>query len=133
MVGSAMTNFSGVINMNRATLVVSTTASAVLGLAALSVAHANDDIDNTILRAVGEFEVGSGEVHSIAHHKTDKEYRICVRKARHAVPLKVMYDGKESTVAAGSCADFEAMNIKVAPGGKLDKDTVLIGKFHQLH
>lgn len=119
--------------MNRTTLIVSTTASALLGLTALSVGYASDVEDDYMLRNGGEFEIGSGEVHSIAHHKADKEYRICVRKARHSVPLKVMYDGKESTVAVGSCADFEAMNIKLAPGGKLEKDTVLIGRFHRLH
>lgn len=118
--------------MRKTTFLVTLTAGLLLGVSAVSVVNA-DDVDKSMMAFVGEFEVGNGETHPIAHHKTDKEYRICVRKARHAVPLKVMYDDKEETVAVGSCTDFEAKNIKVTPAGKLDNDTVLIGKFQRLN
>ena len=121
--------------MKITTLVATTAATALMGFSALATtAHAEEweSVDHTIMEMAGEFELGNGETHSIAHQKTEKEYRICVKKARHSVPLKVMYDGKEDVVAAGNCTDFEAMNIKVAPAAKLDNDMVIIGKYRHL-
>lgn len=103
----------------------------VLLLSQLAAAHAHD-FDDPLLASVGEFEVGNGESKSIAHHKDNAPYRICVRKARHSVPLKVLYDGREDVVSAGDCADFEAKNIRIEPAAKLETDMVLIGRYHYL-
>jgi hypothetical protein len=118
--------------MNKITLVVSSAMMVLAGLSTLPIANAQSVYDS-MLATVGEFEVGNGETRSIAHHKKEKEYRICVENSRQSVPLKVMYDGKEDTVAVGSCVDYEAMDIKVAPGAKLPSDMVIMGKFHRLN
>ncbi len=103
----------------------------VVGLSQIGIANAYD-LDQELLAMSGEFEIGNGETKSIVHHKTDSHYRICVHSARHSVPLKVNFDGKQDTIAPGDCADFEAMDIRIAPGGKLDQDVVLIGKYERM-
>lgn len=80
----------------------------------------------------GEFFVANGESKGIAHTKRDETYRICVTRANINVPLKVMHDGQEAMVSPGDCADFEAMNLRVSPGGELPQDFVLAGHFHHL-
>lgn len=119
--------------MKTSPLLVSAVAGALVCLSAFTAAYAQDDVDRSMLASIGEFELGNGEMHTIAHHKTAKEYRVCVKKMRHAVPLKVMYDSKEDTVAVGNCSDFEAMTIKIAPASRLDGGMVLLGKYHRLH
>ncbi len=117
--------------MNRANLIAIILGGSLLGISTLGMAD-NFSIDSTLLASVGEFEIGNGETHAIASNKGDEKYRICVRKARHSIPLKVIYDGKTETVASGNCADFEAMKIKITPAGKLENDMVLIGKYEHL-
>lgn len=89
-------------------------------------------VDDAMLATAGEFELGNGETRMIASSKHDETYRLCVRQSRYSVPVKVIYDGKERTVSSGNCADFEAMDIEVKPGGKLAEDSVLIGKYSRL-
>lgn len=117
--------------MKKSALVASS-AALLIGLAAAPASFAIGP-DAVYFKTVGEFEIGNGETYTIAHHKVDKEYRVCVEKSRHNVPLKVMYDGKEDTVAVGNCADFEAMTIKIAPAAKMEKDMVLVGRYHRLN
>ncbi len=90
------------------------------------------DTDSVLLHSVGEFEVGNGDNHTIANHKTDTRYRICVRHARHSTALKVTHDGLETIINPGSCSDVQGKRIKVSPAGKLGDDMVLIGKYHHL-
>jgi len=80
----------------------------------------------------GEFFVANGETKGIVHAKTDKDYRICVEQGTGSVPLKVYHDGKEAMVDPGDCADFEAMELRVTPGGMLPDDYLLVGRFHEL-
>lgn len=107
-------------------------AGLLISLLQIGTVYAHD-VDDVLLASVGEFEIGNGDSKMIAHHKKDAIVRICVRNTRHSVPLKVMYDGKEQNVAAGDCADFEALSIRVAPGGKLDKDMVIVGRYQHIH
>jgi hypothetical protein len=108
-----------------ATLLAATAGSAL--------AASGFNRDNEFLSLAGEWEIGNGETHTIAHHKQDEMYRICVRKDRYSVPVKVMFDGKQETIAAGNCSDVEAMDIQITPAVKLAEDNVLIGKFEHLH
>ena len=103
----------------------------LIGISSIAAADMPYSVDDELLAMNGEFEVGNGESHVIASHKKDEVYRICVNKSRQSVPLKVLYDGKEDTIANG-CADFEAMKIKVEPAGHLSQDIVLLGKFERL-
>lgn len=80
----------------------------------------------------GEFFVANGETKGIAHTKTDETYRICVTRSDINVPLKVIHDGQEAMVSPGDCADFEAMNLRVSPGGQLPEDFLLVGRYHHL-
>jgi len=118
--------------MQKLTFVTVLALALITCLAQPSEAAGIESVDDLMLASVGEFEVGNGQSETIAHHKDAHIYRICVRRARHAIPLKVTFDGKEETVAAGNCADFEAQKIKVAPAGKLVGDTILIGRYHFL-
>jgi hypothetical protein len=110
----------------------------VLGIALLAssgiaaAAHHVYNEDDEMLALSGEWEIGNAETQTITQQKKDETYRICVNKSRLTVPVKVTYDGKEQKVAGGNCADFEAMNIQIMPAGKLEKDSVLIGKYHRL-
>ena len=109
-------------------------AGSALVLSALmsgsAMAQVSDDLSTFV--PAGEFAVTNGQMKGIEHSKTDQTYRICVGRGSTEVPLKVMHDGKESMVSPGDCADFEAMNIEVGPGGQLPRDYQLIGRFHHL-
>jgi len=118
--------------MKRASLIATVLGGSLIGFSALSMAG-TFTLDDEMLASVGEFEIGNGETHAIANNKGDEKYRICVRKARHSVPLKVIYDGKTQTVTSGNCSDFEAMSIKITPAGKLENDMVLLGKYEHLN
>lgn len=120
-----------ILEMKKTTYLAASTAGLLLGLSFLPVANAQS-VDSIMLPSVGEFEVGNNETYSITNHRTDKEYRICVKKARFSVPLKVLFDGKEEIIAVGNCADFEAKNIRVTPAAKLADEAVIIGKFRRL-
>lgn len=117
--------------MKRANLIATVLGGSLIGFYTLGMAG-TFTLDDEMLASVGEFEIGNGETHAIANNKGDEKYRICVRKARHSVPLKVIYDGKTQTVASGNCADFEAMSIKIVPAAKMNNDIVLIGKYEHL-
>jgi hypothetical protein len=120
--------------MQKAKVMATVIGGALLTVAGGSVlAQSVFHRDNEMMALSGEWEIGNGETHMIAAHKKDETYRICVRKDRYSVPLKVMFDGKEETIASGNCADIEAMDIKIAPAGKLQQDFVLIGKFDRLN
>jgi hypothetical protein len=117
---------------NDASLLVKTVAVALAVLPGVGMAATIDGINddfNAMLSMPGEFEVGDGESHVIAHQKEPHLYRICVRKSRHNVPLRVKYDGMQLSISGGNCADFEAMHIEVSPAGKLDKGNVLMGRY----
>lgn len=118
--------------MKRTNVIAMLLGGTLIGLSGVTLAEM-DVASDAMLALQGEWELGNGETHLIAHSKKDETYRICVRQARNAVPVKVIYDGKEQTVATGNCADFEAMNIKLTPAGKLEKDIVLMGRYHRLH
>lgn len=115
----------------RGTLVASAVI-AISGLYATGAAAFSDSAYDEALALAGKFELGNGETKSIAHRKADERYRVCVHRSRHNVPLKVIHDNEEAVVSPGDCADFEAKDISVTPGGKLGKDTVLFGKFRYL-
>jgi hypothetical protein len=107
--------------------------AAALGLSLLaSNVLADENYDDLLLHSVGEFAVANGDSKIVAMHKTDHDYRICVRNSEHGVPLKVMHDDRTSLVYPGDCADFEAKEISVAPDGKLPSDTLMIGRYERL-
>jgi hypothetical protein len=106
-------------------------AALTLGMTISTIGFA-DDIDDALLHAAGQFMVGNHESKVIASHKTDHDYRICVRDSRQSVPLEVTHDDRNSVVYPGDCADFEAKEISVAPDGTLSQDTVLIGRYEHL-
>ena len=58
-----------------------------------------------------------------------KAYRICMDEAPKAVPLKVIYDGKEAVVEPGECRVIEAAKIKLASAQPLREGMTLIGSF----
>jgi hypothetical protein len=69
---------------------------------------------------------------TIADHNTPVPYRICVAKGRDRVPVRVRYDGQESTVSVGGCRDVTAKVITVSPARRLEGDAVLLGKYERL-
>lgn len=115
--------------MNRSAHMAILAAVATMGLVQVAAAQGPED---AILKPYGMFEVDQGQTKTLAYGKRDRTYRICVTKAPHTVPLKVMFDGKESMVYPGDCTDVEGMHIQIAPGGKLGQDMTLLGRYHHL-
>jgi hypothetical protein len=108
-------------------------AAAALGVGAsfnlLAATMPGNTTDDEMLAMSNEFELGNGQSKLIADHKHPEQYRLCVKQGRGVVPLQVTADGKVQDINAGSCADFTAAKIRVAPAAKLAKDEVLIGKY----
>lgn len=94
----------------------------------------------------GMFMLQDGQQEGIANHNTMEPYQICVGKAgktlrqgedgmaktERNVALTVMYDGKNATVAPGTCSDFSAKQITVTPASTLGHDEVLMGRYKHL-
>lgn len=114
--------------MNTATR-LGVAAAATLLIAGLTSAQG---FDAELLRAYGQFEIGNGQLKTLARGKHDRMYRICVRKSDHSIPLKVMHDDVASMVYPGDCSDIEGMKIEITPGAKLDEDMTLVGRYAYL-
>ena len=114
--------------LRRAAYVACVAATGLMSTAAF----AYHDFDRVLLEMSGQFELGSGQTKLIASDKTDHDYRICVRSAKHGVPLKVVHDGASSLVKPGACENFQAARITIAPKGALDSDTVLLGRYERM-
>ncbi len=120
------------------TLVLPFTLAA--GLAAVPLAHSLDrEMFDPLYDMLppGEFVLGNGDDKTILHAKTDKHYRICAQRGsnyerKEQVPIDVVHDDITTRVMPGDCADVEGKEIKIKPGGKLEDDYVLMGKFHKL-
>jgi hypothetical protein len=108
-------------------------AAAVIGVGAFSSLSAatvsSTSIDDEMLAMQNEFQLGNGQSKIIADHKHPEAYRLCVKQGAGVVPLQVTADGKVQNVNAGSCANFNAAMIKIAPAAKLGADQVLVGKY----
>ncbi|MCB1675406.1 MAG: hypothetical protein KDI01_03905 [Halioglobus sp.] len=116
-------------------------ATLALGLVTVPVAYGLDSamLSDPIYEALppGEFVLGNGDDKTIVNAKTDKTYRICAGRGskyerKDQIPVKVVHDGKTTMVNPGDCADVEGKEITVKPGGKLEEDFILDGKFHRL-
>ena len=115
--------------MNKSAHMTILAAVATMGLVQAAAAQGPDE---PFLRPYGMFEVDQGQTKTLAFGKHDRTYRICVTKAPHTVPLKVMTDGRDSMVYPGDCTDVEGQRIEIAPGGKLGPDMTLIGRYHHI-
>lgn len=103
---------------------------SVCGTLAFPAAAAAGPVD-LLFSGIGEFELGNGDQRTIAHHKTDKVYRICVvRSTSEPLTVQVMFDDKTETIEQGSCADIEGKRIVVKPSGKMAHGTFLVGRYH---
>lgn len=116
-------------------------ATLALGLATMPVAYGLDSamLSDPVYEALppGEFVLGNGDDKTIVNAKTDKHYRICAGRGsryerKDQIPIKVAHDDKTTVIKPGDCADVEGKEITVKPGGKLDEDFILDGKFYQL-
>lgn len=76
-----------------------------------------------------KFELRNGESLKLPSHGKSSTYRICVKEAGHAVPLKVTVDGKDREIDNGVCEDVSGARISIAPGTKLGPDMALMGRF----
>jgi len=86
-----------------------------------------------LFSGIGEFELADGDKRTIAHHKTDKVYRICVvRSTGDALSVVVTFDDGTETIAQGSCADIEGKRIVVTPSGKMAHGSFLVGRYHMI-
>jgi hypothetical protein len=103
----------------------------VAGMAIASSAHA-DDPDDELLWSVGEFALGNGDAKTVSDASRPEPTRICVKRAGHAVPLKVDADGRVLTIAPGACGTVDAKRVSIRPGGPLDDDTVLVGRYRHV-
>ena len=117
-------------------------ATLALGLTAMPVAFGLDSamLSDPIYGALppGEFVLGNDDDKTIVNAKTDKHYRICAGRGskyerKEQIPIKVVHDGKTTIVNPGDCADVEGKEITVKPGGKLEEDFILDGRFYRLH
>lgn len=106
--------------------------TAMLSFAVSQSAFSMIDTENDMFRAAGNFEVGNGDMLVVGHHRTDRAYQVCVRNARHVVPLKVIHDGKETTVMKGDCENFDAKSISITPAKKLPRDMALSGWYRHV-
>ena len=104
---------------------------AVVGILAVGPSRA-DDIDDTLLRLNGEFEIGEGDVKVISRRHHPATVRVCVNPADHSVPLKVTFDKHEEFIPPGKCSDVSGARISLAAGARLDPEYVLIGKWTRL-
>jgi hypothetical protein len=108
-------------------------AAAVIGAgASFNLAAAttpSTSIDDELLAMSNEFQLSNGQSKLIADHKHPEAYRLCVKQGAGVVPLQVTADGKVQNVNAGSCANFNAAKIRIAPAAKLATDQVLVGKY----
>ncbi|MEQ1803099.1 MAG: hypothetical protein ABL989_14320, partial [Gammaproteobacteria bacterium] len=103
---------------------------AVIGAGLMAVAPvAPADPTDSLLASVGQFQLDSSETKLLRRGAAVKGYKICMDEHRHAVPLKVMYDGQEAIVEPGECRLFEATKIKLASAGPLHDGMTLIGSF----
>ena len=97
---------------------------ALMALSGSALARiANDDFH----LASGEFAIHSGETKTLAAGSRERDYRICVNRGFHSVPLRVTHDGIDTVVRPGDCTDVQGRNVALSPDAKLVHDTVLIG------
>ncbi|MEO8224149.1 MAG: hypothetical protein ABI661_05045 [Gammaproteobacteria bacterium] len=94
-------------------------------IAAASAAQA--DPADSLLAGVGQFRLDSGKTKTMLARPSIKAYNVCMEDTRGAVPLKVLYEGKETIVAPGECQLIEATKIKLASATKLGDGLTLIG------
>lgn len=79
-----------------------------------------------------EFQLESGEKLMLSHRHEPTTYRICVDTFTGAVPLKVLTDQKESTVAVASCETVEGKHLSVEPAANLPGGEYLVGRFRKV-
>jgi len=107
-----------------------------LALTGMMLAHAGAamavETMDPVLASAHEFELENGDAKTIANHKVAEPYRVCVSSKSDPVSVAVRYDDATRTLHAGECADVTAKHIVVAPGERMKRDEVLIGKFLHL-
>lgn len=108
-------------------------AAACLAVLGVVEVHAQSTIDTYNQYVDGELFVANGQTKTVAHNKTDHDYRICVRQAPDTIGLTVNHDGTQTTVYPNDCADFEAKVLTVTPTGRIPSpDTALAVRFRML-
>jgi|GEM_PF-3424239 hypothetical protein len=117
------------MNAKRLNVVRYAAAAAVSCLALAQPATAFESTEQEMLRMENKFELRNGESLKLPSHGKSSTYRICVKEAGHAVPLKVTVDGKDREIDNGVCEDVSGARISIAPGTKLGPDMALMGRF----
>jgi len=62
----------------------------------------------------------------VIDYKSENVVRICAGDSRHAVPLRVTYDGERATIGSGDCMRVEAKEIFLEPDEPLDPNWVIV-------
>jgi hypothetical protein len=85
--------------------------------------------EDALLERYRMFRLDSGDIKPVIRRNNIKAYRVCMDDGQHAVPLKVMHDGRETIVEPGECQLIEGQKIKLASASPLHAGMTLIGRF----
>ena len=80
----------------------------------------------------GEIVFTGSEVKRIHEGKEAKEYRVCVKTARDAAPLRLLYDGQQAILKPGDCKDVVGKNIDATPAQALTGSAHIVATFHRV-
>lgn len=78
----------------------------------------------------GEFMLTGSEVKKIHSGKEAREYRICVKAEKESAPMKVIADGKDTTLQPGDCKNVTGKKIEATPAQPLTGSAYIVATFH---
>ncbi len=74
-----------------------------------------------------------GSRKQVVSYNTDRIVRVCLGDNRHTVPLRVIYDDKNATVAANECIRVEGKEVFLEPAEPLEPNTTLRAEVETLN
>jgi hypothetical protein len=121
------TNPKGRSTMNKPNLcVVAVIGASLIGGASAAMADGAD----RALASRSKFQLANGEAVTVKPAAAGtKGYRICMEDTRHAVPLRVTYDGTELLVPPGECRVVGSTSVRLSSAERLRDGIMLVGRF----
>jgi len=74
-----------------------------------------------------------GDRKQVVSYNSDRVVRVCLGDSRHTVPLRVIYDEKNVTVAANECIRVEGKEVFLEPEEPLKPNTTIRAEVETLN